>query len=456
MAVIKATPTEGLCYNPSDPKYWDRKGLDAEIERAFDICHGCRLCFNLCPSFPTLFDAVDANDGDVRKLSRQQNDAVVDDCFQCKLCYVKCPYTPDDGHEFQLDFPRLLLRYNAVRVKEDGLGFRERFLGDPDRAGRLASKVAPVANVANRTKAHRVLMEKAMGIHRDKQLPEFHRETFEAWRSKTAAAPRANGSAAGEEVVLFHTCFVNFNNPDVGRSAIEALERNGVLVHSPEQNCCGMPAMDGGDLEFAKKQARRNVEVLSPYVERGMKVLAINPTCSYTLKKEYAELVGPDLEEKARALSAATRDLMEYFFELKKAGKLDRDFKTTPGDIAYHVPCHLKAQNIGFRSRDVLKTVPGAKVRVVDGCCGHDGTWAMKTENFEKSLKVGKPAFDAMSEGGVMATDCPLAAIQFEQATGTKPVHPVELLAAAYRDAGFATRIESEETDSAAPQESKP
>jgi glycerol-3-phosphate dehydrogenase subunit C len=449
MAIIKATPTEGLCYNPSDPKYWDEKGLDAEIERAFDICQGCRLCFNLCPSFPTLFDAVDRNDGDVRKLTKQENDAVVDDCFQCKLCYVKCPYTADDGHDFNLDFPRLLMRYNAVRVKREGVAFREKFLGDPDRVGRLASKVAPLANVANRTKAHRVLMEKAMGIHRDKQLPDFHRETFEAWRDKTPSSPRADVAASGEEVVLFHTCFVNFNNPGVGRAAVEALERNGVRVHSPEQNCCGMPAMDGGDMEFAKSQARRNVELLSPYVERGMKVLAINPTCSYTLKKEYAELVGPDLEEKARALAAATRDLMEYFAELKKAGLLDRDFKTTPGDVAYHVPCHLKAQNIGFRSRDVLKTVPGTNIRVVDGCCGHDGTWAMKTENFEKSMKVGKPAFDAMGEGGVMATDCPLAAIQFEQATGQKPVHPVELLAAAYRDSGFPTRVESDKSDKA-------
>ncbi|MFT4572344.1 MAG: glycerol-3-phosphate dehydrogenase subunit C [Hyphomicrobiaceae bacterium] len=445
--MIKATPTDGLCYNPSDAKYWDEKGLDAEIERVFDVCHGCRLCFNLCPSFPTLFDAVDRHDGDVRKLSRAENDAVVDDCYQCKLCYVKCPYTPDDKHSFQLDFPRLLLRYNAVRVKKNGLGLRERFLGDPITAGKIGSALAPVSNVANRTKAHRVLMEKSMGIHRDKQLPEFHRETFEKWRSKHADAPRVDAAASGEEVVLFHTCFVNFNNPGVGKAAIEVLEHNGVRVHTPAQGCCGMPAMDGGDIEHARVQARQNVATLAPYVARGMKVLAINPTCSYTMKKEYVDLVGPDMAADASALAAATRDLMEYLFELKREGKFERDFKTTPGDVAYHLPCHLKAQNIGYRSRDVMKLVPGTKVRVVDACCGHDGTWAMKTENFEKSMKVGKTAFEGMLENGedgapaLMATDCPLAAIQFEQATGTRPIHPIEVLASAYRDAGFDTAV---------------
>jgi glycerol-3-phosphate dehydrogenase subunit C len=446
MTAIKATPTAGLCYNPSDPKYWDREGLDAEVERVFDVCHGCRLCFNLCPSFPTLFDAVDRHDGDVRKLSRAETDAVVDDCYQCKLCYVKCPYTADDGHEFDLDFPRLLQRYKAQKVKREGLALRERVLGDPVRMGKLASKVAPLANRANASKAHRVLMEKAMGVHRDKQLPEFHRETFEKWRGAHGDAPRKDAAAYGEEVVLFHTCFVNYNNPGVGRDAVGVLERNGVRVHTPAQGCCGMPALDGGDIDHAREQARANVRTLKPFVDRGVKVLAINPTCSYTLKKEYAELVGEDLAEDARALAGATRDLMEYLFELKRDGRLDRDFKTTPGEVAYHVPCHLKAQNIGFRSRDVMKTVPGAKVRVVDACCGHDGTWAMKVEHFEKSMKVGKAAFEAMSEGGLMATDCPLAAIQFEQATGTRPIHPIQVLAAAYRDAGFETPVPEPET----------
>lgn len=442
MAAIKALPTPGLCYAPSDPAYFDADGLASELERVYDICHGCRLCFNLCPSFPALFDAVDREGGDVRKLTAADHDAVVDGCYQCKVCYVKCPYTPDDGHEFELDFPRLMLRANAQRARQRGVKLREKALGNPELLGRVASKVAPLANRANRSRAHRVLMEKVLGVHRDKQLPDFHRETFRAWFDARSAPAQAAG---GREVVLFHTCFVNYNEPSIGRDAVAVLERNGVTVHCPEQTCCGMPALDGGDVAFAQRQARRNVELLTPFVERGLPVLAINPTCSYTLRKELVELVGPDYEERARAVSVATRDVLEYLFELKKAGELDRDFRSTPGDIAYHVPCHLKAQNIGFRSRDVMKTVPGAKVRLVDACCGHDGTWAMKTENFEASMKWGAKSFDGMREGGEMVTDCPLAAVQFEQATGTRPLHPLQLLARAYATEGFATAVADEE-----------
>ncbi len=440
MSNIRASPTSGLSYDPGDRKYWDGAALDGEIERVFDVCHGCRLCFNLCPSFPSLFDAVDRNDGDVRKLSAREVEKVVDDCYQCKLCYVKCPYTADDAHEFDLDFPRLLQRYTAQRAKRQGVGMREKILGNPVALGKIATKVAQLANTANKAKFHRVMMETMLGIHRDKALPEFAEETFEQWLSKR---PRTNTvTDGGREVVLFHTCFVNFNNPEIGRDTVEVLERNGVRVHSPKQTCCGMPALDGGDVEFARKQARANVESLRVHVEAGHTVLAINPTCSYMLKKEYANLVDRDLQEDARKLAAATMDTNEYLFTLKKAGTFDCGFKSTPEHVAYHVPCHLRAQNIGFRSRDMMKTIPGAEIRLVEGCCGHDGTWAMKKENFATSMEIGKRVFNEMQgEGCLTATDCPLAAIQIEQATGTKPLHPIQILARAYRDEGFEVAV---------------
>ncbi|HYB98681.1 MAG TPA: anaerobic glycerol-3-phosphate dehydrogenase subunit C [Candidatus Limnocylindrales bacterium] len=445
MDPIKTHPTPGLSYNPSDEKYWDEKGLHDEIERVFDICHGCRLCFNLCPSFPALFDAIDANDGDVRALGAADVERVVDLCYQCKLCYVKCPYTADDGHEFQLDFPRLLMRYTAQRTRRRGVRPRERMLGDPMRLGRLATRVARLANWANATRFHRLVLEKMAGIHRDKLLPDFASQTFGRWWSRRGARPATARQV--DEVVLFHTCFVEYNNPDLGRDAVEVLERSGVRVLVPEQTCCGMPALDGGDVDFAREQARRNVAVLAPYADRGCSILAINPTCSYTLRKEYPELVGADMEAAARKVATATHDLMEYIHQLRRNGHLDTSFRSTPGAVAYHVPCHLKAQNIGFRSRDAMKAVPGATVRVVDGCCGHDGTWAMKTENFALSMQVGKATFEAMQEGGVMATDCPLAAIQFEQATGTRPMHPVQVLALSYRENGFPTPVPPREDE---------
>ncbi len=442
---IKATPTGGLCYNPSDPRYWDEQGLAQEIERVFDICHGCRLCFNLCPSFPALFDAVDGHGGDVRALSPGEIDAVVDACFQCKLCYVKCPYTADDGHEFALDFPRLMLRYTAQRARRRGISLRDRMLGNPERLGMLARPAPAMVNRINRARWPRRIIEKVAGIHRDKRLPDFAKEPFSKWIARRGEG--AGPAVAVGEVVLFHTCFVDLNEPDVGKDVVEVLEHCGLRVRSPAQTCCGMPALESGNVEDARRRARRNVAAMKPFVDAGVPVLAINPTCSYMLKKEYPELVGEDLAADARALAAATRDVCEYLFELKREEKFPRDFRTTPGEVAYHVPCHLKAQNIGFRSRDMMKTIPGVRVRLVDRCCGHNGTWAMKREHFEKSMEIGRPAFDELSAGGVMTTDCPLAAVQFEQATGIRPLHPVQVLARAYRDNGFAQPIVADDTD---------
>ncbi len=431
MSHIKGTPTPGLTYNPNDAVYWDRPALERELERVFEICHGCRLCFNLCPSFPALFGAVDAHQGDVRKLTPADADRVVDTCYQCKLCYVKCPYTPDDKHEFQLDFPRLLMRANAVRARRRGLGLRSRVLARPEMLGRAARLTPGLVNWANRQPLLRLLLEATLGVHRDKLLPDFHGETFEDWRRRQ---PPAAGD--GTQAVLFHTCFVNYNNPQVAKDAVEVFARNGIALGSPKQNCCGMPALEGGDVELARRMARNNVAALLPEVSAGKKVLAINPTCSYMIRKEYPELVGGD---EARQVAAATMDLCEYLFQLKQQGRFNRDFLSTPGRVAYHVPCHLKAQNIGFRSRDMLRLIPGATVKMVEQCCGHDGTWAMKKEFFPLSKLAGGKAFEEMAaaEAEVMATDCPLAAVQFQQVLGRRPIQPIQVLARAYRPDGF-------------------
>ncbi len=436
MSVIKGEPTPGMTYDPNDPKYWDRSAMAGEMERVFEICHGCRLCFNLCPSFPAMFKAVDGHDGDVRRITAAETDHVIDTCYQCKLCYVKCPYTPDDGHSFQLDFPRLMMRANAIRKKESGIDLRARMLSRPEAAGTIGGITADVANWGNRQPLLRMAMEKTIGIHREKMLPEFHSQTFEEWRGN-------HGAPAGDPnvAVLFHTCFVNHNNPQIGKDAVEVYSRNGVSLGCPKQNCCGMPALEAGDVELAKQNAASNVASLFPHAAVGKKIVAINPTCSYMLKKEYGELLGTP---EARAVAGATMDLCEFLWQRKQAGQLNRAFRSTPGRIAYHLPCHLKAQNIGFRSRDMMRLIPGAEVRMVEQCSGHDGTWAMKKEFFPLSMLAGKKAFDEMkeAEAEVMASDCPLAAIQFDQAIGTRPVHPIQVLARAYRRGGFANNLE--------------
>ncbi len=438
MDVIRGRPTAGLTYDPNDRAWWDRSALDPEVERIFEICHGCRLCFNLCPSFPELFNAVDSHDGDVRALTERETNRVIDTCYQCKLCYVKCPYTPDDGHEFQLDFPRLMLRANAVRKQEEGIDLRAKILARPEQLGRIGSLTPGLANWGNRQPLLRALAEATIGIHHKKILPEFQSETFSEWLRKQPA-PSGDTSKA----VLFTTCFVEYYNPQVARDAVSVYAKNGVALTCPKQNCCGMPALESGDVELAKKLAAANVESLLPSVEQGRKIVAINPTCSYMLRKEYGDLVHG---EASKRVAAATMDLNEFLFGLKREGKFNRDFQSTPGSIGYHLPCHLKAQNIGFRSRDMMKTIPGAKIQLVEQCSAHDGTFAMKKEFFPLSMLAGKKAFDEMrdAQANVMATDCPLAAIQFEQALGTRPIHPIQVLARAYEPDGFPTRIDHE------------
>ena len=431
---IESKPTDGLSYRPTEPVYWDSAGLDKELERVYDICHGCRLCFNLCPSFPALFGAVDRHGGDVRGLTREESWKVVDLCYGCKLCEVKCPYTPRDGHEFQLDFPRLMTRARAVRARAHGLGLREKLLGNPDLLGKMGSAAPALANWGCRRRLQRIMMEKLLGIHRDKLLPDFAGETFDAWLEKNPLPPPPDKPAA--KVALFPTCFVNYYNPGPGKAAVAVLAKNRCEIRCPKQNCCGMPALDGGDVEFARKQARSNVESMLPLVRQGCKVAAINPTCSLMMRMEYPALLEGD---EVREFSAAVVDPHEILWQLKQEGTLSRDFRTTPGKIAYHVPCHLKAQAIGFRSRDLMRIIPGASIATVDACTAHDGTWAMKTEYFELSMKTGEKAFSGMrdADARVMATDCPLAAVQIQQATGTRPIHPLEVLARAYDEAGF-------------------
>ena len=439
MSRLKATPTEGLSYSPQDAHYFDPEKLKMELDRVYDICHGCRLCFNLCPSFPALFDAVDRYDGDVLQLTQAESDYVIDTCFQCKVCYIKCPYTADDGHEFNLDFPRLMQRAKAIRVKKHGVALREKLLGNPDLLGKLAGMVPWLANLANRLMPNRLLMHWFMGIHRRKVLPNFHGRSFQAWFNQFKDRYKLDGDNG--KVFLFQTCFVNYNNPDIGRAAIEVFAKNNLTVDCDYRQCCGMPALDGGDVEKAQRMARENIEHLLPYVRKGYKILAINPTCSMMMRKEYPELVGSD---ESRELAEAVMDPNEFLNTLRKEGKLNTDFRSTPGTINYHVPCHLRAQNIGYRSRDMMRSIGGGtEVELVTECCGHDGTWAMKKEYFEMSLKTGKKAFDGMSQGedACLTTDCPLAAIQFEQAMGKKPMHPLQVLARAYEEDGFAIPV---------------
>lgn len=434
---ISYQPTDGLCYDPSSDKYWDEGALQKEVTRAFEICHGCRMCFKYCDSFPLLFKIVDERDQDVRRVTPAETNRIMDACFQCKLCEVQCPYTPRDQHEFQLDFPKLVHRYQAVRKEQEGFSLREKVLGDPDRAARLARASLGLANTMNRVSVHRWFMEKLLGIHRDKQLPDFAAMSFESWAE---ANGRIEGPQ-GAEVVLFQTCYVQNNEPSIGRDVLEVLDKNQVESRCAKGlQCCGMPAWEHGDLESLRKLAHANLDTLMPYVDAGAKVLAINPTCSMMMRREYPELLEGEDRVRAQRLAEAIRDPGEYLWSLRQEPRFSTQFLTTPaGAVAYHAPCHLRAQAKGFKGRDLLKKIPGVQVELTMECCGHDGTYAMTVEGFEPSQRIGAKAFDGMREAQakVWATECPLAAIQFEQHTGVKPLHPFSILAKAYRGEEF-------------------
>jgi len=431
------------CYDPSDPAYWNEALLQEEVERAFEICHGCRLCFKYCDSFPNLFKLLDGpRAGDVRALTGAERDGIMDDCFQCKLCEVQCPYTPREGHDFQLDFPRLVHRYQAIRKRREGFSLRDRVLGDPDLAGSLARKSFGMANAMNRVAVHRWFMDKILGVHPQAHLPEFASATFEAWAEKSgklAAAP-------GAEVVLFQTCYIQHNDPQIGKDTLEVLERNGCQAKCVGGLvCCGMPAWEHGDLESLRAQARHNLDVLMPHVQAGSKVVVINPTCAMMMRREYPELLEGADRDRARQLAAAIRDTGEYLWSIRNEPRADWEFLSSPGPVAYHAPCHLRAQSVGFKGRDLLKKIPGVTVTSVLECCGHDGTFAMKSETFDASRRLGGKAFAGMkgdAAAQVWATECPLAGLQFEQHAGRRALHPMTILARAYRRDGFPTPVE--------------
>jgi len=436
-------PTDGLSYDPAEEKYWDASALNKEIERTFEICHGCRLCFKYCDAFPTLFSLLDKKyDGDVRQISPDETRTIMDSCFQCKLCEVQCPYTERDGHEFRLDFPKLVHRYTAQRARRKGFTMRDKILADPDRAGSMARASLGLANSANKVRLHRIFLEKVLGIHRDKLLPEFASSTFEKWAEQTgriAAGPSA-------EVVLFQTCYVQNNEPQIGRDTVEVLEKNRVDVKCVAGlQCCGMPAWERGDLETLRKMAKANLKLLLPFVESGAKVVAINPTCSMMMRREHPTLVEPGDRPAAQKVAAAVMDPSEFLWSIRNEPRFNTDFRSTPGaTVGYHAPCHLRAQGVGFKGRDLIRKIPGVTPQTVMECCGHDGTYAMTVKGFEPSARIGKRAFDGMqeSESQVWATDCPLAAIQFQQHAGVKPMHPMSILARAYRKDGFKTQVE--------------
>jgi Fe-S oxidoreductase len=435
-------------YDPFHPKYFDEADLRVEMTRVYDLCHGCRLCFKFCTAFPTLFAAVDQHDDqDAGRLTVAEQDQVVDECFNCKLCYVNCPYIPGQ-HEWELDFPRLMLRAEQVlhRERPRPLATRviDQALGRTDLVGRVNTRLAPLVNpvVTKPGSGGRKVLEKVAGIASERVLPPYTRQRFSTWwrkrRPLRSSRERKQGTA-----LLFPTCLVEYHATEVGRDLVQVLERNAVDCDLPAgQVCCGAPWLHSGDVDSFRRQARTNVKVLAEAIRAAEAagdepaVVVPQPTCSYVLKQDYPAYLDGKEGDDARLVAQRTYDAAEYLVKVHKAEGTSLDLSFTgdvPEKVTYHAPCHLRAQNIGLRSRDLIK-LTGAKVTVVAECSGIDGTWGYRQANYEASRKVARKMAKAIERAGgdVVAGDCHLANGGIVQETGRRPIHPVSLVARAY------------------------
>jgi Fe-S oxidoreductase len=421
--------------NQNDAKFWDADDLNKELERVFDICHGCRRCVSLCNAFPTLFDLVDESDTmEVDGVAVADYNKVVDQCYLCDLCYLtKCPYVPP--HEWNLDFPHVMLRAKAVKFKKGDTKFRDRLITSTDMIGKMATApiVSAGVNAANSSKPLRSLLETTLEIHKDANLPKYVRPTLRKQYEKSST--NLVNTNSDNKVLLFTTCYCNYNEPDIGSSVIKVLQHNEVQVSLMNlEHCCGMPKLELGDLRSVEHLMEKNIPELYAKAKDGFSIVAAVPSCVLMFKQELP-LMFPD-DERVQAVAKAFFDPFEYLFKLHKADQFNTDFKTELGNISYHVACHQRVQNIGPKTKQILELVPGTTVHSIERCSGHDGTYGVKKETLKFANKIARPIVKKIEQLSPdhFGSDCPVAGrhIEHNLDNGKHHEHPVQLLCIAY------------------------
>jgi glycerol-3-phosphate dehydrogenase subunit C len=421
--------------------FYSEESLMKEMERVFDICHGCRRCVSLCGSFPTLFDLIDESSTlEVDGVEKKDYWKVVDQCYLCDVCYMtKCPYTPP--HAWNLDFPHLMLRAKAAKFKKGEVGARDKFLSNTDGLGKFAGIpiVTQTINAMNRTKAMRGVTEKMLGVDKDAWLPEFATKKFRSGAAKSPAHPVKNGTQTPGKVAVYSTCYVNYNEPGIGHDLLAILDHNEIpYVLVEKEACCGMPKLEQGDLEGVAEKKAINIPHLAKLAREGYAILTPIPSCTLMYKQELP-LMFPD-DADTQLVKDAMWDPFEYFVARNRDGLLKTDFKQALGNVSYHVACHSRVQNMGKKTADALQLVPDTKLNIVERCSGHAGTFGVKKEFHQTAMKIGKPVFKAMAnnEPDYISSDCQLAGHHIEQGmseAGLKKAemaHPLSLLRRAY------------------------
>ena len=428
-----------------NPDFYDEEKCFAELERIFDICHGCRRCVSLCGSFPTLFDLVDESSTmEVDGVKKEDYWKVVDQCYMCDLCYMtKCPYTPP--HEWNLDFPHTMLRAKAIKFKKGEVGKAEQFLASTDTHGSFAGipVVVQVANAVNKTKFARGLMENMLGVDKDAWLPELATKKFRSAAPASRSTNVVDGEKTPGKVAIFSTCYINYNEPGIGMDLLKVLEHNGIPYTLVEkEKCCGMPKLELGDLESVQASKEANIPVLAKYARDGYAILAAVPSCALMFKQEIP-LMFPD-DADTQLVKEAMWDPFEYLMARKRDGLLKTEFPQQLGNISYQVPCHGRVQNIGKKTEEMLKMIPGTEVNTIERCSGHAGTYGVKKGSHQTAMKIGKPVFKAManmkdgSKPDYISSDCPLGGHHIAQGFEVNGLgapelqHPISLVAKAY------------------------
>ena len=400
-----------------NPDYFDETLLNQELERVFDICHGCRRCVSLCHAFPTLFDLVDESDTmEVDGVDKNDYGKVVEHCYLCDLCYMtKCPYVPP--HEWNVDFPHLMLQAKAIEFKKGKTSLRDKVLTSTDQVGSLAGipVVADVVNTVNKNPLSRKLLGKTIGIHPEAVLPEFHaRPARKRIKPSGRTAIQDDGVTNGK-VAVFTTCYGNRNSPDIVEDMVAVFEYNDIPVRLVEQEkCCGMPKLELGDLDTVERHKEFNIPQLTTLIEEGWDIIAPIPSCVLMFKQEIPLLFPQD--EEVIKVQQGIYDPFEFLMYRHKAGLLKTDFKNSLGKVAYHVPCHQRVQNIGLKTRDVLQLVPDTTFEIIERCSGHDGTYAVKSEYHDISMKICRPVTARVEKFAPdhYISDCPMAGHQIQ------------------------------------------
>ncbi|NOS97035.1 MAG: Fe-S oxidoreductase [Methylotenera sp.] len=424
-----------------NPDFYDEEKLNHELERVFDICHGCRRCVSLCNTFPTLFDLIDNNPTmEVEGVDKKDFMQVVDQCYMCDLCYMtKCPYTPP--HQWNLDFPHTMLRAKAVKYKKAEVGFSEKLLASTDVHGQFAGIpiVVQTINAVNSTKIMRNVMEKTLGIDKDAWLPSFATEKFRHGAAKSEGFVVKDGAKTPGKVAIYSTCYVNYNEPGIGHDLLKVLAHNEIpYILVDKEQCCGMPKLELGDLDGVAKSKEANIPHLVKYAKEGYAILSAIPSCTLMFKQEIP-LMFPNCED-TKLVQESMWDPFEYLIARKKDGLLKTDFKKPLGKISYHIPCHGRVQNIGKKTEEFLKLIPETSINTVERCSGHAGTYGVKKAHHTMAKKIGKPVAKLMAstEPDYISSDCQLAGHHIEQMMGENGfkkadlAHPLSLARIAY------------------------